>query len=306
MLDVQVDRAGDAYFIKPVFHGQEFFTLNKQQKSFVVTKGTGAGIFDAHYGLFHVRQALSDSSLRDALGDNKALGNRLILQDLDISAHLVSKSVTQEKPKLQVLFHSSHFIDTSSRLRYNNAASSSSGKRNGKSNRSGTNHQRDSLYNSSKFGQCMQIFINNKQLELTESCLLGYRNNVCIASVDIPLSWWDSKDDTFDLPVYYTVKRPHANNECHTGLTSQPEVNDGDANTASEASADVPEYLSMRRLVASVTLTHDLLTYQELKEDLNVFVYIPQRSFHPGSRLRIPIKLEVNSHLTSFEIKCVY
>ena len=289
-MDVQVDRAGDAYFIKPVFHGQEFFTLNKQHKPFIVTKGTGAGIFDAHYGLFKIRQNIADSSLRDALGDEKALGNRLILEDLDISAHLVSKSVTQEKPRLQVLFHSSHFVDTSRRVQYNNEPSS--GNRNKKNNR-----YNNGLYNSSKFGQCMQIFIKNNQHELSGSCLLGYRNNVCIASIELPLDWWDSTDEVFD--VYYNVMLPNADNQCPS-VTSHPNE---ELNMASEGTTDRPEYLSMRRLVAPVTLTHDLVTYQELKEDMNVFVYIPRGSFHPGSKLRVPIKLEVGSSLTSFEIR---
>lgn len=55
--------------------------------------------------------------------------------------------------------------------------------------------------------------------------------------------------------------------------------------------------------VGPVTLTHGQLTYEELKEDQNVLIYIPQASFYPGSKFRVPVKLQAGSDLQIFVMK---
>jgi len=45
------------------------------------------------------------------------------------------------------------------------------------------------------------------------------------------------------------------------------------------------------------------MAYQELKEDQHILIYIPQKSFYPGSKFRVPVKLQAESDLQTFVIK---
>ena len=57
------------------------------------------------------------------------------------------------------------------------------------------------------------------------------------------------------------------------------------------------------RFVATVGLVNSQVTYTELQEDQNVLVYVPQGNFHPGSRFKISVKLQVQSDLKIFSIR---
>lgn len=57
------------------------------------------------------------------------------------------------------------------------------------------------------------------------------------------------------------------------------------------------------RFVATVGLVNSQVTYTELQEDQNVLVYFPQGNFHPGSRFKISVKLQVQSDLKIFSIR---
>ena len=274
--------AGSAFFIKPVLHGQQFFSLNKQQKPFIVTKGTGAGIFAADYGPFHARERITDALLQSALGNGNSLGNRLIIDGLDISAHLVSRTITQERPLLQVLFHASHYGDHTYERTHRHSDI--------------PYHWYEDTYNNAVNNSqnwCMRIYVKNEGDELSGSCVLGAEDNVCIAGVQIPLSWWS--DNANVLNVYYSVFNNTNNNRQCIGFNG----NDPDADTDGYSES----VIGKRRNVLPITLRRGQSTYQELKEDLHILIYIPQLSFHPGSKLRVPVKIEHGSDLTSFQIR---
>ena len=54
------------------------------------------------------------------------------------------------------------------------------------------------------------------------------------------------------------------------------------------------------QLVSAVTLSESPMTYEEKKEDPYIFVYVPQMTFHPGSKFRVKIKVDPLSNLTIF------
>ena len=258
--------AGDVFFLKPVFHGPEFITLNKQQRPFFVTEGTGSGSLDVRYGRFEARQQINEEVLQAALGDAKAMGNRYLLGDHDLSAHLVQEVITPERTQLQVLFHSSA------------------------SQRDASTSKTHSLFNNSAIdgALCAHVFIRNNELQLRGSCMLTQPARVCLAQIRIPRAWWTSKTQLLD--VKYFVTSP----------TRAPPL------FALQCSDVTPSHdTRSERNVGAVTLSRDQQTLSELKEDLNVIVYLPRDSLHPGSKFRVPVKLEVGSTIREFEIKCV-
>ena len=267
-LDMSFDQRDAGYFLKPLFRGNDVFSLNLQEKHFVVTNPVGPVSVDARYGPFTVQQQVPASLLRDSLGNQSQLLGNMLVGSLEVTAHVVARTLVRDRPILQVLFHGDH---ASVERR-----SSSKIRGEGFSN------------NSSNAQWCMQVHVVRSPLqELSSVCVLG--DDVCLADVTLPTAWWDSTitggDSPRNVDVYYSAFRADKNSRC------------------SEANAGSSEWI--RRYVATVTLTHGQVTYQELKEDHHILVYVPQASFYPGSRFRVPIKLQAESDLQVFAVRWV-
>jgi len=113
-------------------------------------------------------------------------------------------------------------------------------------------------------------------------CTLTVRSVVCLASVAVPASWWHAeRPDT--VQVHFDVRQSNAS----TCDDRPPPTNTTERG----------------QFLGTLSLTHSVLTYSELKEDRNVLVYVPQGSFYPGSRFRVPVKLQVHSQLRQFVVK---
>ena len=121
----------------------------------------------------------------------------------------------------------------------------------------------------------------------------------------LPEEWWEAKK-TYGAEVYYSVFVME-NSRCtfpvfplhHESFTAEALEDDVEPLTTTVPPAREP----VKTLVSRVTLSHGQVTYQELKEDHHILVYIPQKSFYPGSKFRVPIKLQAESDLQIFVIK---
>lgn len=272
-LDTSLDHEDTGFFLKPLFHGQDLFSLNLEERHFVVTRPRGPVSVKAHYGSFNVDQNVSPELLQQAVGNHSNFLNNVAIRDLDISAHVVSRTITQERPLLQVLFHASHYttgqptpdkLEPAAGATVAGEASSSNPK------------------------WCLQMHVEKGEEELTSVCVLNTKSDseVCIAGITLPNEWWDLKQ-TESADVYYSVYQVDEQLQCsRTSNSILPGRTEQEARPKS--------------FISAVTLTHGQLTYQELKQDQHVLVYIPQKSFYAGSKFRVPVKLQAESDLQLF------
>ena len=272
-LDVSLDHADAGYFLKPVFRGNEVFGLNLDEKHFVVTRPGGAGgaaEVEARYGPFSAREHLSPSLLRAAQG-NASLERapHVLVANLDVSAHVVSRVVERDRPALPVLFHAGR-VDAGARASGGGAGGGAS--------------------------LCLQVHARHpaSRDDLTAACILNRTQHVCIASLRLPAAWWPpagAPSPAAAVDVFYSVYAV-------VGGDAQTHCADGSPPGKAAATA-----AAVKQFLASVTLSHGQVTYQELKEDQHILVHVPQRSFHPGSKFSIPIKLHAGSDLTKFVVR---
>jgi transmembrane protein 132 len=258
-LAVSVDADNAGFFLKPLYDppGKDAFALNTEEQHLVVTHPfQGGASVRAKYGPFSASQLLSPDLLQASVSNQTDASSNMILRDLDLSAHLVTRTVTTERPLLQVLFHASHL----------------------------TPHdkpQADTLF-------CMQMHVSHDQEDLTSVCVLSGQDNVCVAELTLPPEWW-LPGTTQSVDVHYSAHSVLEKRQC----SSAPPLD--------EHAAD--RIVWRRSFVSSVTLTHGQLTYQELKEDQHILIYIPQKSFYPGSKFKVPVKLQAESDLKIFVTK---
>ena len=126
---------------------------------------------------------------------------------------------------------------------------------------------------------CFAVYATKDNKTLSSSCLINDTSEVCIAEVILPLNWWSDKlAQTVD--VSYLVYGNTASS-CSNG--KNPSGN--------------------RVFLSGVTLTQGQMSYQEMKEDQHILIYVPQAVFSPGARFRVPVKLQAESDLEAFAIR---
>jgi len=280
-LDVSLDAADAGYFLKPLFHGQEIFSLNDEEKHFVITQPVSSTLIKATYGPFAAQAEVPSRLLHASWANRTSTLNNIIVDNLDISAHLVTRTMMQDRPLLQVLFHASPLLESrrtgSEVMNLNLSAQERVGS---VSPSHGTM--------ASKF--CLQMHVQKAGQELTSVCVLSAAVNVCIAELTLPSDWWvDGQTESVD--VLYSVYGIHQNLQCSS------------ASSGSVPGSEPNVLERVKSFVSTVTLTHGQMTYQELKEDQHILIYIPQKSFYSGSKFRVPVKLQAESDLQLFGIK---
>ena len=273
---MSLDRTDAGFFLKPMFRGQEVFSLDSQERPFVVTRPTGPMMVKAKYGPFTAKEKLPLSLLQASLGNHSSILSNFATKQVDISAHLVSRTITPERPVVSVLFHASPLPHTEENKI--------------KSARSPVDEKR----------WCVQMHVQHDHEELTSVCVISATENVCVAELTLPTSWW-LPNKMSSVEAYYSVylmenlrcSNPAVQNPEH--VTSEPENDDVTEKPANHG--------PVKTLISMVALSHGQVNYQELKEDQHILVYIPQKSFYPGSKFRVPIKLQAESDLQIFVIK---
>lgn len=218
----------------------------------------------ASFGQFSATTAVPRSALRKAVGASERHSPGVVLSQVDVSAHVVSQAVLADRPVVQVLFHAA--LTPSNSDDGGSPATSAAGV-------------------EASFCAVAQLLHSDSQRRLTSPpCSLTVRSVVCLASVALPADWWHpQRADT--VQVHFDVRQTNASWTC---------------NNNSSAAGDSD---GLGQFLGTLSLTHSVLTYSELKEDRNVLVYVPQGSFYPGSRFRVPVKLQIHSELRQFNVK---
>lgn len=270
IMEVTLDSPLSGFILKP--EKDSLSNLFSQEKEYFIAPVMQTSLLTsvrAEFGDYVSEQRVSQSLIKKALGASQIPTNALV-GDHEISAHVVRQSISPDRPLVQVLFHASIIPPASHR-------SEKSGE-----NWSGSDFS-SNFRNDSKY--CLISYILKEMLSLSSVCALNERTKVCLTEIQIPSEWW-AVDEAVNVNVFYSAAVSDHNVNCTEAFNQTDRVFDSDKN-----------------FVSIVTLANSPLTYEELKEDSNILVYIPQASFYPGSTFRMPVKLHSDSNLETFIMK---
>jgi len=230
----------------------------------------------ASFGQFTSTVSVPRLALRKAVGASERHSPGVVLSEVEVSAHVVAQAVLADRPVVQVLFHAALTPSTSDAGQP--SAASAAGV-------------------EATFCAVARLLHSDGQRRLTSSpCSLTVRSVVCLVSVSLPAAWWHpQRSET--VQVHFDVRQTNASSTCGD---QQSLKNASSTDTVGDAADSGP---SLGHFLGTLSLAHSVLTYNELKEDRNVLVYVPQGSFYPGSRFRVPVKLQVHSELRQFLVK---
>lgn len=282
--DVTLEPKDAGFFLRPLFGPQESQSVwvdtgeagvlpqdqgNKEVQGvwvdtlpFVINNAHRHVLTKVDYGPYSAQEFITAELLDAAYGNQTEEAKNLVVGHLDISAHIVSRSITQDRPILQVLFHASTIAGALG----------------------GTGPRTESKW-------CLQMHAEkDADHELKSVCVLSDINNVCVTEIVVPIEWWLDEHLT-SSNVYFSAYPVDDNLQCSSAYTVPPGTLDQEVSWPS------------KRFVGSVTLSHGQLTYQEVREDQHVLIYIPQKSFYPGVKFRVPVKLQAESDLEIFVVR---
>lgn len=295
-MDLSIEHKDAGFFLKPLFGSHQPWGPSVTESLFVVTHPKGTVRVKAAYGPFAAEEVVTPTILQAALGNQSLLLNNVVVDDMDVSAHLVTRSITQERPVLQVLFHATHPQASSASSSSSSSSSSSTGSRGkNKEGKNKDNNNNNNNNNNRPDSWCLQMHVVKTEEEYTAVCEVNYAKDVCVTELGLPVEWWDPLHIQ-SADVYYSVYRTDASLEC----AGVPKTLGGGVGGGS-ASLDTDGRI--RSYIGPVTLTSGQLTYAEMKEDQHVLVYIPQKTFYPGSTFRVPVRLQAESDLTLFVVR---
>ncbi|XP_023037165.1 transmembrane protein 132E isoform X1 [Drosophila willistoni] len=246
---------------------------------FTVVETTQPVSIRASYGPFSTKQTVParyivPDTIENQNGDymNNSTATLLELQQpnmhLDISAHLVRSTVSQDSPVLRVLFHAG--ADPGGHL------------------------QRQKV--------CVLLHVAmGLEVPLKGRCMPEGEDGVCVAEVVVPLSWWPAlpapshnKDNGQQLPppkvpqryaqVSYSVFEPPLRNpeQCEPKVQIQPLTT-----------------------FAQVPLIPAKTPFKELRADDSVTFLLPQHPLYPMSKLHVPVFLHqyVDQRVAAFTVR---
>ena len=277
-VDLSFNHADAGYFLKSLTGHDHGPTI--EESIFVVNNGHSATTLQASYGPYATQQGVAPALVKASHVNESHVVTSINVADglLDISGHIVSRSLMLDSPILQVLFHGS-YADSMQR-------------------RGDRRQHNPNTYNTSTLW-CTKLHVLKDAVELTSSCVLDpsiTQGDVCIAQLAMPREWWSASTDVANsqpvdsVDVYYSVSGPFSDNsECSMDVTD---------NTATPVVDSV-----VKIFVSTVTLQQSQLTFQEVQEDQHILVYIPEKSFYPGARFSVPVKLQAESDLQLFVVR---
>lgn len=268
-LEVSVLDKGSGFFLKPFYPLRNNATVEEWPFVAVV----GAHQVRAQFGSsYEAYSDISQKTLHQAISNHSSLLNFHLINGHEVSAHLVTETVISSRPRLQVLFHAGPAAESPVLVH-------------GTTGRiSATETPTEEIVPN----LCLILFAFKDNEVLSSTCTILDPNRVCIADLALPLRWWSDRfAQTVD--VFYSVYNHDQNGPCGSEL-------------------QVKRYgryswNDRQTFLAAVTLTHGQMNYQELKEDQHILIYVPTASFYPGSKFRVPVKLQAESDLEIFVIK---
>ena len=277
-MDLRFNYGDAGYFLKSLSNHDHGPSV--EESTFVVNNGHSSATLQASYGPYAAQQGVAPSLVKAAqANDSHIVASMNVGGGLyDVSGHVVSRSLMLDSTVLQVLFHASYANSGYDRRHQQSSAS----------------------YNISNLW-CAKIHVQRDSTELSGSCVVDptdLQSDVCLAQLAMPREWWESRTGSASpqavtsVDVFYSISGPYSDySQCSTD------------DTENTAAPEVEEDTTVKTFLSTVTLLQSQLTFQEVQEDQHILVYIPEKSFYPGARFRVPVKLQAESDLELFVVK---
>ena len=259
------------FFLRPPKRSDDAALNNKREFAFVPVQHPALlTLVTAQRGEFVASDRVTIALLKRAI-DSERLFPSLVIDDLEISAHVVTKTITSDRPMLQVLFHA-NVIQAKTDIKHSNSAV-----RNASNSGGGFTHRSETKY-------CLTAHVHRDMNRASGICVLNARTSACLAEPVLPLWWWNSERPE-NAYVFFSAMALDQTRDCEM--------------VRNETLGDDVQF------VMTVNLVQGQVTYEEIREDKhqNILVYIPQASFYPGSKFRVPVKLQAQSDLQIFVMK---
>jgi len=161
-LDVSLEHPYDGFFLRDTYSKNDIIDTGSVSKTFVVNQPSNLYKIKLQNGPFESQQTLS-KELLDAVyarsRKNSSLMHRSIINDMDVSAHIVSKDISPKVPRLQVLVHASP-------------------------------NKKVQASTEQETSWCAQVFVEANGIEYNAVCILSEKEQVCVAGIDLPSDWW--------------------------------------------------------------------------------------------------------------------
>ncbi|XP_076107842.1 transmembrane protein 132D-like [Mytilus galloprovincialis] len=266
-VDITINNQENGFFLKPIYNKHKPWDPAVEEENFVITQKSDKLTFHAFNGPFDDYKTVTGSDAEDMASYLQRAGNNnnnFVYENMDVSAHIVSQKVSPKWPKLQIMIHASPRFNVNSKHR-----------------------QKSNVYSRTL---CGHIFVRNTEAELSSICVIGSHEEACVATISLPNVWWHSNSS---VDVYYAVSSSNQNQECASASNSIKALTE----------PEKEEETSPRKLILSVILSNPGNTF-EVRQDEQIRIYVPTEVFEPKTIFEIPVKLETNSTIQVFVMRC--
>ncbi|CAH1801046.1 unnamed protein product [Owenia fusiformis] len=270
-MQVQMDPFNAAYFLWTPKTTKTGHAKTQLDETFVVMNPQDSNKISVNYGPFSDTKTITPNLV--ANNYSNVLHN-VKLEGIDISAHLLQETITRDSSEIQVLFHAGQIQDNNSE----------------KSSKGSYSKKRPMYYQEIEQKWCLHMYVLLDTQELASSCILSSFTGTCMGSVTLPSEWWQGLSIHPKADIYYSAYSIKENLECSTATNSivPDKTNDREVT---------------RYFVSSVPMVTGAPIFDERKEDQHILVYIPRQVFHPGTRFKVPVKLQAESDLQLFVVR---
>ena len=237
------------------------------------------GLHSVHaaYGPFAAQSDSLASKLFTSSGVYSEIFGIRYVGNYAISAHLSTDVLTVLQPRLQVVFHMGYAIDDPL-----------------------SDHGPQSGNNFQQVGQlCAVMFIQKDAEELMSTCVMDIASpeTPCVASAVLPYHWWHPTLN-HSASVYYSVFNVAQEHHC-AAVSSPSGIRMKTYQWFADSAREKQSYVGPVNLSASLTL------YEEIREDQHLLIYVPTTPVSPRSVFHVPMKLQAESDLQIFVVRCV-
>lgn len=265
---VTIDNTEDGFFLKPIYDKHKPWDPAVEEENFVVTKQPDKLTFQASNGPFDDFKTITGNDAENLVSRIQSSGfenSHFVYDNMDISAHIVTRSILPKWSKLQVLIHASPHNYENNKFR-----------------------QTSNIHSRTL---CGHIYVRSNKIELSSICVISSQEEACVTSISLPDTWWRFNSS---VDVYYAVSLSNQNQECASASNSI-KVPVGEP-------VGEPE-ISPKKKILSLTLTNPGDLY-DVRQDEHILIYVPTEVFDPKAIFEIPVKLEGNSSVQVFVMRC--
>ena len=196
--------------------------------------------------------------------------HRQIVNNMDVSAHLVNPTISKSNPVVQVLVHAEP-------LR--------------------RKKKHDLIYKFYGYVQhwCAQVFVGRGTEQFSSVCVLNDKTNACVAGINIPDNWWNSRNSTFKsekIFVYYDITHVEKNHECASI-----------SNTIIPARAEMSTSVAKKKMISEVELLDEKLSYTDSFSHDLIFRIPQSDGLKSNSQFEVPILLDKDAAFKEFVVQ---